>query len=178
MISIAKRLTGSFSLIILSSSAVLASPSPADSSGRGFHQGQPWAHFSRFPFSSRLRESVDIGSGKQNESSGFRYILRLTSQRGGNRPVMQWADSLTCPSIGPMIASMTKLAMPAPAPYGVPGVNQDIVLDGTNYEFSSPSSYESGNLTITSNSDSPLARWVDDALKRLAPCWSVSPPKS
>ena len=171
------RMTAAMSLSLFSISIASGSPLAHRETEVGFVQGRPWAHFSRFLFSTHIQEVVDIGSGKQNGAAQFRYILKLTTTRIRGKPVVQWADSMTCPTISPIIANMAKFSMPTPAPEGVPGVSQDIVLDGANYELSAPSTDVQGGMTITSNYGSPMSLWMENAFKGLAHCWSASPPR-
>lgn len=143
----------------------------------GFVQGPPWAHFSRSRTIDRVKEVVDIGSGKSGADGGFRYVLKITRQINGGKPIVQWTDSTACPVISTLVKDMTEIIMPKPAPYGVPGISQDIVLDGSYYELNAPSSDVQGSFTISSNDGTSLSLWIDNSLKRLSSCWSASPPK-
>ncbi len=124
-----------------------------------------------------MYETVEIGSGRHDGAPDFRYVLKLTRQGRGAKPVSFWADSATCPAIRPIIAGMTKITMPHPASYGLPGGSQKVMVDGVDYELSAPSTDVMGVLTIRSNEGSPLSHWVDDAFERLAGCWASSPPR-
>lgn len=142
----------------------------------GFDQ-TPWAHFSRTPYLRGEAETVEIGSDNRDRAAGFSFMLKLTRQKRGAQPVTLWADSTSCPAIRPIVAGMAKLTMPQPAPVGMPGASQTVIVDGTEYELSAPSTDVMGALTIKSNEGSPLSAWVDDALKKLDRCWVASAPR-
>lgn len=139
-------------------------------------QGPSWAHFSRAQMLAGIDERVEIFSGRRN-GGDFRYIFSLSTTKHKGHPAIQWADSTSCPAIPAIVAGMRRIAMPRPAPYGVPGEPAVIVVDGSMYELAAPSSDVMGQMTISSNEGSPLSAWVDAALTRLGPCWSTSPPK-
>lgn len=138
-----------------------------------------WAQFSRAAAFNRLREAVDITSGEQQSGAPAAYRLRFTRQVPTNhgrdyKTQVQWADSASCPAIRPVMAAMVDITMPHPAPYGVPGQEMAIVLDGPTYRLTVPSSDAGGEMAISSSSGSPLAAWVDHPLEVLAPCWKAA----
>ncbi|WP_267381172.1 MULTISPECIES: hypothetical protein [unclassified Sphingomonas] len=143
----------------------------------GFVQGPPWAHFSRSRTIDRVKEVVEIGSGKSNANGDFKYILKITRQRNGGKPAVRWTGSTACPVVSILVKNMTTIVMPKPAPYGVPGVSQDIVLDGSYYELNAPSTDVQGSFTISSNEGTSLSLWIDNSLNSLSSCWSASPPR-
>ncbi len=67
--------------------------------------------------------------------------------------------------------------MPRPAPYGVEAEAPTIILDGAFYELKAPSTFSNGQMTISSNVGSPLAKWVNGAFAGLATCWSRVEPR-
>lgn len=141
---------------------------------------QQWGRFSRAVWASRVRETVDVATGELGKNKPFAYRLRLTRQvpshHGRARETqVQWADSASCPAIRPVMESMVHIAMPQPAPPGVPGEQTSIVLDGAVYTLNAPSSDEAGEMTISSSRGSALATWVDRSLDVLAPCWKAAP---
>lgn len=133
-----------------------------------------WAWFERAGALSHIVERVYIATaGADPATHRLEYRVRLLriDLRGRTQ---RRIESRTCPAIRPMLASLRDLPMPKPAPYGVGEDNRDIVVDGTAYLLHVPSTFSNGGLTITSNVGSPLAGWVDGALKTLAAC--PSPP--
>ncbi|WP_448664218.1 hypothetical protein ACG3SL_05950 [Sphingomonas sp. CJ20] len=130
-----------------------------------------WAEFSRAGALSHVRETVAIATADRQGATQFRYRLRLTRETLGKPNEVRWADSAECPAIHAVMAKMRDIRMPAPAPFGVPGDNAVIVLDGVGYSLTAPSSDAAGALTIRSNMGSSLAAWVDASLSQLAPCW-------
>lgn len=132
-----------------------------------------WAQFSRSPALRGVSETVDVATGNR-VSNEFPYRLRLTIYPKQGEPTVKWTNSAACPAARVVVASMTSIKMPSPAPYGVPGGSQSITVDGTQYSLTAPSSDNMGKITISSNVDSPLAAWIDASLKQLAPCWKVA----
>ncbi|MFD1951770.1 hypothetical protein ACFSGX_13430 [Sphingomonas arantia] len=135
-----------------------------------------WAQFRRAGALSRVSETVDVATGGKRIGADFPYQLRFTKDALGEKPQIKWADSATCPAVRSVIASMTSIKMPSPAPYGVPGEQMMITVDGTGYSLTAPSSDNMGEITISSNVGSPLAAWIDASFKQLAPCWKTSAP--
>jgi hypothetical protein len=69
----------------------------------------------------------------------------------------------------------------------MPGVNDPNVAgkiviqgDGVGYTFRSNATYEGmtgdDHIQFTSNVGTTLARWADESLRKLEPCWSKGPP--
>jgi len=133
-----------------------------------------WAQFSRSGSLNHVSETIDIATGDRGEDAEFRYILRRTKNSLNAEPEIAWADSATCPAVRSVIASMRKIQVPSPAPYGLEGESTAITLDGTGYSLTAPSSDNMGKLTISSNIGTPLAAWVDTPLKQLETCWKTA----
>jgi hypothetical protein len=81
------------------------------------------------------------------------------------------ATSRSCPAIREIVASMPNIPLPRPAPYGLNNVDRGTIFDGNSYKLQVPTNYPNSQMTIVSNVGSPLAAWVDGALKKLEPCW-------
>jgi hypothetical protein len=135
-----------------------------------------WAQFGRTVELKHISETVDIATGDPKGTHQFQYRLRFTRRAPKAAIEIKWADSRSCPAVRSVIASMSHIAMPSPAPYGVPGEPTEVTVDGTDYFLTAPSSYNTGRVTITSNRDSPLSQWVDAALEQLAVCWKAAAP--
>jgi hypothetical protein len=135
-----------------------------------------WAQFSRSRSLIYVIETVDVATVERGSANTFRYKLRLTRKNLKGARQVRYADSGNCPAIQNVIKSMKSLKMPAPAPYGWwDGPLRLRVQDGIGYSLSAPSSDSNGQMTISSNMGSPLAAWVDSALKKLEPCWIAAP---
>ena len=146
-------------LLLISLSA--ASPQPS------------WAEFSRAGALSHVAESVSISTLFVPQGQPFKYRLVYTKKTSRSSETHS-VTSLECPAIRDVLIGMRDLTMPRPAPYGIPGENGDIVLDGVGYMLHAPSNFSSGDLVITSNTGSPLATWMDGAFQTLAHCWMKS----
>ncbi len=133
-----------------------------------------WAQFSRSGSLNHVSEIIDIATGDRGKDAEFRYILRRTKNSLKAEPEVAWADSATCPAVRSVIASMRKIQVPSPAPYGLENQSAAITLDGTGYSLTAPSSDNMGRLTISSNIGTPLAAWVDTSLKQLETCWKTT----
>lgn len=135
-----------------------------------------WAQFSRAGALNHVTETIEIATGRGTTGAEFRYTLRLTRRALEAKPEIRWADSATCPAVRSVIVAMRDIKMPSPAPYGLPDRSASITLDGTAYSLTAPSSDDMGSLTISSNTGSSLAAWVDTSLKQLESCWTTAAP--
>jgi len=130
-----------------------------------------WGAFSRQGALSHVREVVSIatvGSGAPGK-----LIYGLTYTRASlDKTETFTTTSAACPAALIVIASMRDITMPRPAPPGMPGGSNEIILDGATYTLTAPTNFTSGTMTISSNVGSPLETWVDNAFAALAPCWS------
>jgi len=130
-----------------------------------------WAHFSA---SYRYGTVVEVEIGtKDSRVTPVAYYIRRTIKRPDVADEVAEADSRTCPAIRGILESMEKI----PGPRLVaPFLDQDglmITTDGVGYELTAPSQYRDAgeaDMTIRSNVGTPLANWVDESLKALAPC--------
>lgn len=135
-----------------------------------------WAEFSRHPALRREAEKVEVGTLGREEGR-LQYWLRRTVTEAG-RETVTWTDSRHCPIVRSMLSGMRDIAMPRPAPYGFDG-DGEITLDGVGYMLRAPVRFGAieGEMTIRSNVETPLARWVEASLSSLAPCWTHAPPE-
>lgn len=152
--------------------AALASPSGDFS--------RPWGEFSRRAAFSGVTEKVEIGTlGWERDTKSFRYWLR--NSRGSNGVVTtRWADSDTCAEVNVVLRGLRSLAMPRPAPPGIDTPNNVmIVMDGVTYSLRAPAQFGryTGEFTLSSNVETPLAHWADDSFDRLEKCWSDRQPE-
>lgn len=130
-----------------------------------------WAEFSRAGALSHVRETIEVRTARSEAPNRMEYELTYTRERFRGKETFS-TTSIKCPAVRSVIISMRGLTMPRPAPYGVEGDSGEIVLDGTTYTLSAPTDFTAGKMTISSNEDSPLATWVNNAFKTLEPCWA------
>ena len=82
---------------------------------------------------------------------------------------------MRCPAARSVLASAVQLEMPR---IGIIGLEDDSILvtaDGVRYRLNAEAAYPGQSLydiEINSNLNTPLARWVDQSLLTLEPCWS------
>ena len=154
--------------LILFLAASIAGGSPEPAAG--------WAEFSKSPALRRVSERVQIGT-LGSVRGQLHYWLRRTVTEA-DRKTVTWTDSRTCAAVRPMLSSMQDLSTPRPAPYGFDD-GGEITLDGVGYMLRTPARYGSGaaDLTLRSNVNTPLARWVEQSLAALAPCWKIRAPE-
>ena len=108
----------------------------------------------------------------------------------------RWADSRTCPTLIPALAGLSKLEPLSIQPPGVPWPEgRDIrpgserearrhgdeqIFDGGDFEIDAPGRWVAarmaGSVILRSGAGTPVAIWVQDALRALAPCWSATEP--
>lgn len=130
-----------------------------------------WTRFERAGALSHVSETVAVATDGTSGASVLEYKVRYTRTTLQGSETL-WTNSRTCPAVREVLEGMRDLRMPRPAPYGIAAGSGEIVVDGIGYSLHAPSDFTNGQLTITSNIDSPLATWVDGAFAALKPCWS------
>jgi hypothetical protein len=72
---------------------------------------------------------------------------------------------------------MEQLPMPVPDLPWFGNEPQEMTLDGAGYRLSTRALYSGkmSEVVVQSNVDTPLARWIDQTLAALAPCWRGMP---
>ena len=153
-------------LIALALQAAIASPD--------LFAEHAWGRFSRTGARSRRREQVEIATDGRDGDT-LHYKLRLTD-RTSSPDETRWTNSRTCPAVRPLLASLRDLPTPRPAPPGFGDEPTEILMDGVGYELALPGTGDPFGLTrlvVSSNVETPLARWVDAAFDKLASCWSL-----
>jgi hypothetical protein len=135
-----------------------------------------WGSFSRSPALARRREHVDMVVDGQDGGNArpLQYKLRLVTTDPNGRDVL-WANSHTCPAVRTVIASLRDLQPSRPMPPGFDTGDLIVMADGTGYALDVPVTdrVSASRITWRSNIGTPLAKWVDDALAALEPCWSA-----
>lgn len=127
---------------------------------------EAWAEFSRADPFSQVNETVAVRSVPGRAE----YQLTYTRQSGRKTETFTTSSSI-CPYARPVIGSMRGLSMPPLAPFGVDGDRRGRVQDGAMYTLRGPTDSSDGQITVSSNTGTPLAAWVDKALGALELCW-------
>jgi len=138
--------------------------------------GSAWAEFSRAPAARLTRTTVEVGtSGYDRQHAQLDFWLRRTVTRGiKQEEQIVWADTRTCARVRPLLASMRDIPVPKFAPIGS-SKGPPVILDGIGYSLKAYS--DDGMLTESTNIGTPLAEWIEAALKTLEPCWSSRVPQ-
>jgi hypothetical protein len=154
---------------ILIAALVAAAPTPAD-------LGPAWAEFSRAPALRLTRTKVEVGTlGFDRSRNQLDFWLRRAVTSGAKQQQeVTWADTRTCPSARPLLASMREIPVPKFAPIGSPNASP-ITLDGISYSLRTYS--DEGVLTAQTNVNTHLASWIESALSKLERCWGSHIPE-
>ena len=125
--------------------------------------------FSRSPALARTSEEVCVRrAGKPGE-----FSLRRTSTNA--RGVV--SDSLTstgaCPGVLKQLQALEELGLPQVDLPAFGNQVEVITLDGVGYQLTAPALYggDMSSIVVQSNIGTPLARWIDETFRALAPCW-------
>jgi hypothetical protein len=131
--------------------------------------------FSRQPALARTSEEVCIA--RYNDGQGVNYRLRQVSTDRLRRVTVAWATTKACPAVLPYLEAMEQLPMPVPDLPWFGNEPQEMTLDGAGYRLSTRALYSGkmSEVVVQSNVDTPLARWIDQTLAALAPCWRGMP---
>lgn len=137
--------------------------------------GPAWAQFSRAPAGRLIRTEVEIGTlGYDSTRKRPDFWLRRTVVRGvEHKEEVTWADTRTCAAARPLVASMRQIPVPKFAPIGSSD-GPPVIIDGIAYSLRTYS--DEGTLTAETNLGTPLATWVEGALKVLDSCWAKATP--
>ncbi len=78
-----------------------------------------------------------------------------------------------CPAARTQLLQLEGLTLPTPDVPGLGREMQTITMDGAGYRLKVQALYDgdAADLTLESNVDTPLARWIDSALDTLSACW-------
>lgn len=135
----------------------------------------PWAEFRRYPALRGARTKVEVGTlGYDAARKQLDFWLRRTENAGTGHEVVTYADTRSCPPARSVLASMRDIPVPKFAPVGS-SKGPPIWLDGIGYSLRTYS--DEGHLTAETNMHTPLAAWIDQALKALDSCWVSAIPK-
>jgi len=137
-------------------------------------QAQPadegWARFSAHRYLAHVEIDVAIGTMPGADKGDVVYWVRRSTRRPHQWVEVSSTDSVRCPAILTMLQSMRDL--PAPRPTPPPPDNNDIVVtaDGVGYELHAPVASPGMTVTLSSNTGTPLAAWVEQSLAALGEC--------
>jgi hypothetical protein len=139
---------------------------------------EPWAVVLRAPSNHRERVTLEFGTLglASRRPDRLAYYVRRTMDRLASRSTeIRWADSVSCPAVTEVLAGLRDVQTPRIDVPGFPGrpggLDETLAIDGTMYRLDMR-----GRLGFATNEGSALARWTDNALARLEPCWRVEAP--
>lgn len=134
--------------------------------------------FSVRPDGSRTSPTVEVDVVLVIETGNVRHhrLDRRVTDRNGS-VTSTFADSRTCPVVMAQMAEVERLPMPA---FVAPGSNRlttvPITLHATHYSLAMRGHEDESNTTalmeLRAQSGSPLAKWSEETLEALEPCWS------
>ena len=85
----------------------------------------------------------------------------------------EWIDGRTCPALAERMATLKTLEPMTVRLPDDPGVGE--VLDGELYSLKVLGYFATGkaagDMTVTGNFNTPLAKWTEDTMKALKDCW-------
>lgn len=129
-----------------------------------------WAQVSAERLLAGSLVTVDFVRDREARENSH-YTLRLTRSRAGFSETL-WATSRTCGAVRDAVDSLKAVPLPEPK---LPNEGTSSVRDGTLYVVRYDARYgddQAGPVELSSNVETPLARWVDDLFAKLTPCWS------
>lgn len=155
--------------MLVFSALLVVSPIPSN-------LGPAWAEFSRAPAARLTKTNVEVGTlGYDRQRARLDFWLRRTVTRGINQEEqIVWTDTRTCARARPLLASIRDIPVPKFAPIGS-SKGPPVILDGIGYSLKTYS--DDGMLTEGTNIGTPLAEWIEAALKTLEPCWGTRVPE-
>jgi len=125
--------------------------------------------FSRTLALARTRQAVCL---ERSREPGQWTLRRTATDRSGAETVT-YTDTRACPAALQELQAVESLELPRPDLRGFGKELQVITLDGAGYSLTTAALYggDAGEIKVQSNVGTPLARWIDKALKALEPCW-------
>ncbi len=130
--------------------------------------------FSRSPGLNRTTEQVGICHDPESTRTERHHWFQRSATGADS---VAFASTRSCPRARAQLEALERLALPSPDVPGLGSELQIMTLDGVRYRLQTRALYgQSGaGLTVESNLDTPLARWINEALEALAPCWRDKP---
>ncbi|HST35389.1 MAG TPA: hypothetical protein VLK25_02005 [Allosphingosinicella sp.] len=145
---------------------------------------QPLADVPALTF-SRARafepESIEVRVARlprDREASEAQRFERIVTREGAPR-ALAWTSSEACPAAAAVLARQGSIEMPRLENPRTDGMLVT-AFDGASYVLETTAFYgaagRTGKIRLESNVGTSLARWIDEMLAALAPCWSAEPP--
>lgn len=145
--------------------------------GAAHAQESHWLSFSKAEFrivNHDFKVEVDPAS-----RDGHHAWMAKRVEQGRKEPEQStWTDSDTCPAMMPAFAKLQSIEPFTIVPPGLPGDHKaPVIVDGAVFEIRSQQGYwahahQNGEITLSGNYGTPVADWVEETMKVLAPCWS------
>lgn len=152
--------------------ALCALPMPASA-----HDPEPPSQLRFHKFSVPGHEIITVAVFMRQNRTGDQIYYQFRRSYGENDNSKGrsagWADT-GCAGSREALEHLARLQMPQPL---VPGLlsndSAEATMDGWSYslEGSAAAPYRQNYMKLTSDAGSPLARWVDETLAILEPCW-------
>lgn len=154
-------------LLALAAIAAIAEPVSAQ---------EPLVTFEKSPALDLEGVKVEVSILRPPNSGPLQYAFKQTivGRNGEKRGQPYYTDTLYCPQALRALQQLSDLPGPQPGLVGLEkNPPKEIIVDGTGYRLSVATAlpYLQGHMTLSSNIGTPLAQWVDEALKTLEPCW-------
>jgi hypothetical protein len=136
----------------------------------------PLATFEKNPllYGDRVRVEVEILPSPKAGPRQYTFKRVFVGRNGEDEGQPYYTDTIYCPLALRSLQQLTDLPGPQPGIEGMEkGPAEGSIRDGVAYRLSVATTppYSFGDMTLRSNTGTPLAQWVDEALKTLKPCW-------
>lgn len=127
----------------------------------------------------------DNGQWQPAQSDDVWFQATVADTRLGEPGRRRWTDGRSCPQAITVLQRVRSLSMPRPVlpipdPSGEWDSDGDLYLDGRVYSLDVRSANVNGQavgtISMSSNLNTELSRWVEDMLAALEPCWSRTMP--
>ena len=138
-----------------------------------------WLSFSKVNQSMAGHFRVEVGVGRR-DGRGI-WIAKRVEQPAekGAQEQTTWAASDTCPAMMPAFAKLTSIEPFTIVPPGFPHEGAS-TADGAIFRvhvlgYWAQANHD-GEILLSGNYGTPVADWVQETMKALAPCWSEQRP--
>jgi hypothetical protein len=135
--------------------------------------GAGFMTFSASPARRPVTTEVQVGILRGAPRPEDRHYWFRAVRRDASRPERRLStDTLACPAAHAVFRTLGEMEMPSLSPR--PDDPIVVTADGTSYRMTAPAYWPhgfGGTVTLESNVDTGLARWVAAMLGALEPCW-------
>ena len=165
--------------------ALAASPTGNAAAAQTTAGWMDWGQFSR-RYELPRRDGADdvrVFSAFELPSKARIWIVRRETFGPNQATRVRYADSRSCPTLLPQLHALGRLQMPvidAPQlPRTSPTPPTSLMVDGIKYSIEVPALFDtwSGRVRMSSNMNTPLARWVEEAFASWDDCWRGEMPR-